>query len=37
MILKEYDRIVDEFGLQVIDATLEIEEQQNIVRTKSSG
>jgi len=32
MILKEYDRMVDEFGLKVIDATLEIQEQQEIVR-----
>lgn len=32
MILKEYDRIVDEFGLNVIDATMEIEEQQTKVR-----
>ena len=34
MILKEYDRIVNEFGLNVIDATLEIEEQQEIVRSQ---
>ncbi len=34
MILKEYDRIVQEFNLQVIDATLEIEEQQNRVRER---
>jgi len=34
MILKEYDRIVDEFGLEVVDATLEIEEQQNQVRQR---
>ncbi len=32
MILKEYDRIVSEFGLKVIDATLDIEEQQSMVR-----
>ncbi|MCE9625036.1 MAG: thymidylate kinase [Deltaproteobacteria bacterium] len=32
MILKEYDRIVAEFGLTVVDATLEIEEQQQMVR-----
>ncbi len=32
MILKEYDRIVNEFGLSVIDATLEIEEQQKQFR-----
>ncbi len=32
MILKEYDHIVEEFGLSVIDATLDIEEQQKIVR-----
>lgn len=34
MILKEYDRIVAEFGLSVIDATMEIEEQQEIVRAQ---
>jgi dTMP kinase len=32
MILKEYDRIVQEYGLSVIDATLEIEEQQQLFR-----
>lgn len=32
MILKEYDRIVAEFGLTVIDATEDIEEQQKKVR-----
>jgi len=32
MILKEYDRMIEEFGLSVIDATLEIQEQQEIVR-----
>jgi dTMP kinase len=31
-ILKEYDRMVDEFGLTVIDATLPLVEQQEIVR-----
>jgi dTMP kinase len=31
-ILQEYDRIVDEFGLKVIDATKSIQEQQNEVR-----
>ena len=32
MILKEYDRIVQEFGLCVVDATQDIAEQQQIVR-----
>lgn len=32
MILKEYDRIVQEYGLSVIDAAAEIQEQQEIVR-----
>jgi dTMP kinase len=32
MILKEYDRMIDEFGLSVIDATLDIQDQQEIVR-----
>jgi dTMP kinase len=32
MILKEYDRIVGEFSLSVIDATAEIQDQQEIVR-----
>ena len=32
MILKEYDRIVSEFGLTVVDATQEIEDQQQLVR-----
>jgi dTMP kinase len=31
-ILAEYDRIVEEFGLTVIDATAEIDEQQEVVR-----
>jgi len=31
-ILREYDRLVDEFGLHVIDATLPIVDQQEIVR-----
>jgi dTMP kinase len=30
--LAEYDKLVDEFGLTVIDATLEIDEQQEQVR-----
>ncbi len=32
-ILNEYDRMVDEFGLKVIDATLPISEQQSQVRS----
>jgi dTMP kinase len=32
-ILKEYDRMVDEFGLTVIDATRSIEEQQREMRS----
>jgi dTMP kinase len=31
-VLEEYDRIVDEFGLEVIDATTSITEQQRVVR-----
>jgi len=31
-ILEEYEKMVDEFGLVVIDATLSIEEQQTQVR-----
>jgi dTMP kinase len=31
-IIDEYDRMVDEFGLRVIDATLEIDDQQQEVR-----
>jgi dTMP kinase len=31
-VLNEYDKIVDEFGLTVMDATLEIDEQQEQVR-----
>lgn len=31
-ILKEYDALVKEYGLQVIDATLDIDEQQEMVR-----
>ena len=31
-ILEEYDAMVDEFGLTVIDATLPLVEQQEIVR-----
>src|SRR6186713_1976410 len=31
-VLEEYDRLVDEFGLQVIDASLAITDQQQIVR-----
>jgi dTMP kinase len=33
-ILKEYDKIVDEFGLSVMDATLDIDEQQEIMRAQ---
>jgi len=32
-VLDEYDRLVDEFGLQVIDASGSITEQQRLVRT----
>lgn len=31
-VIKEYDRIVEEFGLQVIDATASIADQQRLVR-----
>lgn len=31
-VLDEYDRLVDEFGLQVVDATASIAEQQRVVR-----
>jgi dTMP kinase len=31
-VLSEYDRLVEEFGLQVVDATLGIAEQQHLVR-----
>jgi len=31
-ILEEYDRIAEEYGLTVIDATLPIQKQQNIIR-----
>jgi dTMP kinase len=31
-VLEEYDRVVDEFKLYVVDATAEIDEQQEIVR-----
>jgi len=31
-VLKEYDKLVDEYGLTVIDATLDINEQQEMVR-----
>jgi dTMP kinase len=31
-VLEEYDRLVDEFGLSVVDATRSISEQQRIVR-----
>ena len=31
-VLEEYDRIVDEFGLEVINATSSITEQQQVVR-----
>ncbi len=36
MILKEYDRMVDEFGLTVINAAQEIQEQQEITRNRVS-
>ena len=32
-ILKEYDKMVDEFGLTVIDATMPLLEQQDVVRS----
>jgi dTMP kinase len=32
-VLEEYDRLIDEFGLSVIDASLAITDQQAIVRT----
>jgi len=35
-ILQEYDRIVEEFGLKVIDATKSIQQQQNEVREITS-
>ncbi len=31
-VLQEYDRLVEEFGLQVVDATASIAEQQRVVR-----
>jgi dTMP kinase len=31
-VLEEYDRLVDEFGLSVIDASLAITDQQHLVR-----
>ena len=31
-VLAEYDRLVDEFGLQVVDAVGSITEQQQLVR-----
>jgi dTMP kinase len=31
-VLEEYDRLVDEFGLSVIDASLAITDQQQMVR-----
>jgi hypothetical protein len=31
-VLEEYDRLVDEFGLQVVDASGSITAQQRIVR-----
>jgi dTMP kinase len=31
-VLGEYDRLVDEFGLQVVDATASIPDQQRVVR-----
>lgn len=36
-ILTEYDRLVEEYGLYVVDATAEIDEQQEIVREAVSG
>ncbi len=33
-VLKEYDKLVDEYGLSVIDASLDINEQQEIVRAQ---
>jgi dTMP kinase len=32
-VLDEYDRLVDEYGLQVVDAALSITDQQRLVRT----
>jgi dTMP kinase len=32
-VLEEYERIVPEFGLHVVDATLSIREQQDVVRS----
>ena len=32
-VLEEYDRLVDEFGLQVVDAKASITEQQRYVRS----
>ena len=31
-VLEEYDRLVDEFGLRVVDASLSITDQQQMVR-----
>ena len=31
-VLQEYDRVVEEYGLTVVDATAEIDEQQDVVR-----
>jgi dTMP kinase len=31
-VLEEYDRLVDEFGLSVVDASLAITDQQQMVR-----
>jgi dTMP kinase len=36
-VLEEYDRIVDEFGLRVVDASRSITEQQQVVRAIISG
>jgi dTMP kinase len=36
-VLGEYDRLVDEFGLQVVDASASIAAQQRIVRRLVSG
>jgi dTMP kinase len=35
-IIQEYERMVDEFGLRVVDATLDIDDQQQIVREIAS-
>jgi dTMP kinase len=33
-VLEEYDRLVDEFGLQVVDASASITAQQRVVRER---